>query len=280
MRRHILLLPVFLSIGVLSVQALPWEATTRCEGTLCPSGCCPKPHYVCCANGLDCAPNESQCNSKSSPTVQIRQAEKIPCEGTICPAGCCPEPNYECCPNGKDCAPTIEQCEPNLKLAKRAEEVSEEKAAAGAPCTGTVCPAGCCPEPNYVCCPNGKDCAKTEELCSSKVATLQTHKTDAPCLGTICPSGCCPEAGWFCCADGLSCAVQEADCDEFRLLEPQDRSLRAKDCQGTSCPGGCCSQKDWVCCDNPMYCAPSDTSCPAKDSRAKILSFVSTNAAV
>merc|ERR1712061_65917 len=60
---------------------------------------------------------------------------------------------------------------------------------------GTECPGGCCPEPNWYCCPDGMYCAATAADCPF-VAAKQTlikmaAKKDCP-GGTECPGGCCP----------------------------------------------------------------------------------------
>ena len=34
-----------------------------------------------------------------------------------------------------------------------------------AQCDGTVCPSGCCPEPDWICCPNTQYCASKPENC-------------------------------------------------------------------------------------------------------------------
>merc|ERR1712080_751902 len=69
---------------------------------------------------------------------------------------------------------------------------------------GTECPGGCCPEPNWYCCPDGMYCAATAADCPF-VAAKQTlikmaAKKDCP-GGTECPGGCCPEPNWYCCPD-------------------------------------------------------------------------------
>merc|ERR1719153_1978168 len=78
------------------------------------------------------------------------------------------------------------------------------KMAAKKQCDGTMCPAGCCPEQNWFCCPDNMYCAATAADCPF-VAKKQ-------CDGTMYPAGCCPEVNWFCCADNMYCAATEADC--------------------------------------------------------------------
>merc|ERR1712013_643717 len=74
---------------------------------------------------------------------------------------------------------------------------------------GTVCPAGCCPEQNWFCCPDNMYCAATAADCpfvamKEKLVKMAAKKQ---CDGTVCPAGCCPEQNWFCCPDNMYCAV-------------------------------------------------------------------------
>merc|ERR1712043_129561 len=81
----------------------------------------------------------------------------------------------------------------------------------------TECPAGCCPEANWFCCPDNRYCAATADDCpAKKIPTLPKKlsvvKTTCGPDETECPAGCCPEANWFCCPDNRYCAATADDC--------------------------------------------------------------------
>merc|ERR1719239_1858725 len=75
----------------------------------------------------------------------------------------------------------------------------------------TSCPAGCCPEANWFCCPDNMYCAATAADCPfvAKKAQLMKMAKNKQCGPdeTSCPAGCCPEANWFCCPDSMYCAA-------------------------------------------------------------------------
>merc|ERR1712110_952514 len=75
----------------------------------------------------------------------------------------------------------------------------------------TECPAGCCPEANWFCCPDNRYCAATADDCPAiKLPSLLPKKVVKTTCGpdeTECPAGCCPEANWFCCPDNRYCAA-------------------------------------------------------------------------
>merc|ERR1712183_609098 len=81
-------------------------------------------------------------------------------------------------------------------------------------CDGTMCPAGCCPEQNWYCCPDNMYCAATAADCPFVAAKAKLVKMAAKkqCDGTMCPAGCCPEVDWSCCPDNMYCAATAADC--------------------------------------------------------------------
>ena len=76
------------------------------------------------------------------------------------------------------------------------------------------CPAGCCPEQNWYCCPDNIYCAATAADCPFVATKVQLVKMAAKkqCEGTPCPAGCCPEQNWYCCPDNMYCAATAADC--------------------------------------------------------------------
>merc|ERR1711885_96836 len=101
-------------------------------------------------------------------------------------------------------------------------------------CDGTECPAGCCPEQNWYCCPDNMYCAATAADCPF-VAMKQ-------CDGTECPAGRCPEVNWYCCPDNMYCAATAADCPFVAMKEKLVKMAAKKQCDGTECPAGCCPE--------------------------------------
>merc|ERR1712083_428502 len=94
-------------------------------------------------------------------------------------------------------------------------------------CQGTECPAGCCPEANWYCCPDNMYCAATAADCpfvamKEKLVKMAAKKQ---CQGTECPAGCCPEANWYCCPDNMYCAATAADCPFVAMKEKLSRWL-------------------------------------------------------
>merc|ERR1711872_30504 len=83
--------------------------------------------------------------------------------------------------------------------------VLPQKMAAKKQCDGTMCPAGCCPEQNWFCCPDNMYCAATAADCPfvSMKEKLVKMAAKKQCDGTMCPAGCCPEQNWYCCPDNM-----------------------------------------------------------------------------
>merc|ERR1712061_949458 len=87
----------------------------------------------------------------------------------------------------------------------------------------TECPAGCCPEANWFCCPDNRYCAATADDCPAirlpnlLPKKLSVVKTTCGPDETECPAGCCPEANWFCCPDNMYCAATADDCPTIKL---------------------------------------------------------------
>jgi hypothetical protein len=80
-----------------------------------------------------------------------------------------------------------------------------------------VCPTGCCPNPGWVCCPDGIYCTPTIDLCPggrmlNKLINLAAKTVDPKCDGPVCAGGCCPHSGYVCCPDGLYCASTLEKC--------------------------------------------------------------------
>jgi hypothetical protein len=89
-----------------------------CPGVICPSGCCAKPGWVCCPDGVYCASVVEFCpptGKKIHKLIELATKKTgVKCDGPMCPGGCCPHEGYVCCPDGKYCASSLEKC-PSLK---------------------------------------------------------------------------------------------------------------------------------------------------------------------
>merc|ERR1712099_224509 len=172
---------------------------------------------------------------------------------TECPAGCCSEANWFCCPDNRYCAATADDC-PAKKIPTLPKKLSVVKGDCGP--DETECPAGCCPEANWFCCPDNRYCAATANDCPAvkKVKAVRTRIVKTRCdpeTETECPAGCCPEVDWFCCADNRHCAATEENCPNYHpasLVKPLEGvNTKTTDCgpDETECPGGCCPEANW-----------------------------------
>merc|ERR1712083_67147 len=141
----------------------------------------------------------------------------------------------------------------------------------------TECPAGCCPEANWFCCPDNRYCAATADDCPAKKfptlpKKLSVVKTTCGPDETECPAGCCPEANWFCCSDNEYCAATEADCPFVSAKEKLVKMAAKAGCgpDETECPGGCCPEANWYCCPDGMYCAATAADCPFVSAKVRL----------
>merc|ERR1712109_210090 len=77
--------------------------------------------------------------------------------------------------------------------------------------------AGCCPEPNWICCPDPDptNCAATWEDCPFEARRIKLVKLakDNQCGpdDTECPFGCCPNPYTYCCPD-MDCTTSAEWC--------------------------------------------------------------------
>merc|ERR1712045_1108308 len=115
-----------------------------------------------------------------------------------------------CAATAADC-PFVAKKAQLMKMAKNRQCGADE----------TECPAGCCPEANWFCCPDNMYCAATAADCpfvamKEKLVKMAAKKQ---CEGTVCPAGCCPEQNWFCCPDNMYCAATAADCPFVSVKE-------------------------------------------------------------
>ena len=197
---------------------------------------------------------------------------KVHCrDGTTCPRGntccelsdgtygCCPQPNAVCCSDHKHCCPEGYQCDVEKNTCTKAgieEEVTLQEIVLNVDITcpdGSQCPDGdtccltteghygCCPQPNAVCCSDGKHCCPEGYQCdvesgtcikgaTAQIFSLVKHVKnvkDVHCPGdeyscpdgdTCCPQsdggyGCCPLPDANCCSDGVHCCPSGYTCD-------------------------------------------------------------------
>merc|ERR1712032_769166 len=191
---------------------------------------------------------------------------------TDCPGGCCPHPNWFCCADNINCAPTSADCRLDAKMAKLTKLAKSKQCGPDE----TDCPGGCCPMPNWFCCPDATYCAATAAECPGqgafeerkaplvKMAKIkQCGPEETNCLATG-GGGCCPEANWFCCDDVTVCAPTAADCPFESRTTQLVKTAKIKQCgpDETTCPGGCCPEANWYCCPDAYYCAATAADCP------------------
>ena len=130
----------------------------------CPAGCCPEIDWtVCCPDNMYCAPTLDACPSVARNKKLVKMAAKTQCDAGECPMccldECCPvEGHTVCCPGNMYCALTLDSCPSVARNAKLVQMAAKKQ------CTGTDCPFGCCPEPDWYCCPD-MWCAATSAVC-------------------------------------------------------------------------------------------------------------------
>ena len=158
--------------------------------------------------------------TKKAQLIKLAKSNQCEPDETECPFGCCPEANWYCCPGGVFCAVDAEDC-PSFE-AKKTQLVELAKSKSSQ-CDSdeTSCPAGCCSEANWYCCPDDSYCAATAADCpfetekTQLLVKLAKKSSQQWCDGpdeTYCPNGfCCPEDNWLCCPDDW-CAPTLADC--------------------------------------------------------------------
>ena len=108
----------------------------------------------------------------------------------------------------------------------------------------TSCPAGCCPEANWYCCPDNIYCAATAADCPfiAKKERLMKMAAKKQCgtYETLCPAGCCQNANWYCCPDNIYCAATAADCSisnpNFYITPTYPPTTTFNPYSTTSCP--------------------------------------------
>merc|ERR1711971_324051 len=91
------------------------------------------------------------------------------------------------------CAATAADCPFVAKKAQLMKLAKSKQCGSGE----TSCPAGCCPEANWLCCPDNMYCAATAADCPfvAKKAQLMKMAKNKQCGSgeTSCPAGCCHE---------------------------------------------------------------------------------------
>ena len=174
--------------------------------------------------------------------------------GTDCPAGCCPLAHMYCCENnwqcgfqsdGSDCCTGSMNSPDCPDPSAEVQQLPKLKTLAGlvnanGRCSGTVCPAGCCPELDMFCCENNWQCGQTSD------------GSDC-CTGSVNDNPDCP--------DVPTKARQLAKMNSRERLLNLDRE-RSCSGGGTTCPAGCCNEPSWFCCSDDLYCAATEADCP------------------
>ena len=72
------------------------------------------------------------------------------------------------------CSPTAADC-PAVALKEKLIKMAAKKQ-----CPGTECPAGCCPEANYFCCPDDMYCAPTAADCPAVANSAKLTMLTSP----------------------------------------------------------------------------------------------------
>ena len=322
------------------------NGNTCCETNAGSYGCCPDPNAVCCSDHKHCCPEGYQCDLADNTCTKADIKEKVslqelvtkavanvPCpdggqcsDGDTCcqtssgAYGCCPQPNAVCCSDGKHCCPEGYQCDLADNTCTKGgikEKVTLQelvtKAVANVPCPdGGQCPDGntcclttsgsygCCPQPNAVCCSDGKHCCPEGYQCDladntctkggiKEKVTLQELVTKAvanvPCPdGGQCPDGntcclttsgsygCCPQPNAVCCSDhthccpeGYQCDVGSGTCVKGTTAEIFSLVKHVKNVKDITCPGSeyTCPDGDTCCPNSQGYgCCPlPDANC-------------------
>ena len=57
----VLLLICLVVAGLTKADPAPLGRSAQCDGTICPSGCCPEPNWFCCPDNQYCASEPSNC---------------------------------------------------------------------------------------------------------------------------------------------------------------------------------------------------------------------------
>ena len=201
------------------IEAKKTQLITRSEQcgpdeTNCPGGCCPMPNWYCCPDsGSFCAATAADCPFEARTTQLVKMGKTNQCPGgTNCPGGCCPEAHWFCCDDVTVCAATAFDCPFE---ARKTQLVKMAKIKQCGP-DETNCPGGCCPMPDWYCCPDASYCAATAADCPFEARKAQLMKMakikQCDPDETSCPGGCCPWTNWYCCPDAYYCAATAADC--------------------------------------------------------------------
>ncbi|OWF51884.1 Granulin [Mizuhopecten yessoensis] len=365
---------------------------TCCLGVGDRYGCCPLPNAVCCADGKHCCPENTKCDTGAGKCIRgnglsmdwLEKTESRPVatlSGVVCPDGksecpsgstcclvgenkygCCPQPNAVCCADGKHCCPENTKCDTGAGKCIRGNGLSMDwlektESRPVATLSGVVCPDGksecpsgstcclvgenkygCCPQPNAVCCADGKHCCPENTKCdtgagkcirgnglsmdwlekteSRPVATLSgvvcpDGKSECPSGSTCClvgenKYGCCPQPNAVCCTDGKHCCPENTKCDtgagkcirgtglsmdwlektESRPVASLSGVVFPDGKSDEICPGGkstcpldstccltvdgaygCCPRRKAVCCEDRKHCCPENTKCDTTEGK-------------
>merc|ERR1712073_121938 len=163
------------------------------------------------------------------------------------------------------CAATADDCPAIRLMGTLPKKLSVVKTTCGP--DETECPAGCCPEANWFCCPDNRYCAATADDCPAiKLPSLLPKKLSV--VKTTCGPDeleCQVDVAHMPAGSAvlMACIVPPILLTAHKKLPTIPRKLNVikPPCgpDETECPAGCCSEANWFCCPNNRYC-------PAKNS--------------
>merc|ERR1719369_436464 len=132
-----------------------------------------------------------------------------------------------------------------------------------------MCPAGCCPEQNWFCCPDNMYCAATAADCPfvAKKEKLMKMAAKKQCAQLDVALNRTGSAALTTCTVLLLLLI-------VHLLPKKEKLMKMaakKQCEGTMCPAGCCPEQNWFCCPDNMYCAATAADCPFVAKKEKLM---------
>ena len=215
-------LTIFIQNGASSPALMCPDGQSQCpDGNTCCKledvkgyGCCPQPQAECCADHIHCCPHNYKCSESNTcskgdstvPMIERRPAFKAP------PMIVCPDYTTQC-PNGDTC------------------------------CLDTVGHYGCCPEPNAVCCTDGKHCCPSGYSCDLTSGECEGEGSVVPFLERR-PAIRAPQSRNNICPD------QQSEC-----------SVNTTCCLLSSGQYGCCPLPNALCCSDKVHCCPVGYTC-------------------
>jgi len=255
-------------------------------------GCCPKPHAVCCSDGVHCCPEGFTCSVATGKCLKagvehlltelvarpkkesvlpknVKCTDTVSCPdgNTCCPStaasgyGCCPKPNAVCCADKVHCCPSGYQCDTADGKCLKTNVQHPLMELVARPEKELV---------QNVKCPDSGSCPDGDTCCKAKNGEY----------------GCCPRLNAVCCDDGEHCCPEGFRCGtdkcvssdsvhpllEIPAAQPRVRSILCPNSvdvcsDGSTCCElaggnyGCCPKESGVCCDDGKFCCPSGYKC-------------------